>query len=209
MAGISYTRTRTQYGFTLIEAAVVLVIIGFLLAAVLQGQQMIASARYKALMRDIGDYREAFENFRDRYNALPGDYGNADDRFDLTGTDGDGDGVIDNGPDCDANSDESCRAWQHLRGARLLNGDKDREGPDASPEHAFQGRVAAFFTGTQGNGEFGHKLLIEDVPPEFAIRMDDDLDDGIHNSGWISCLNGCSGDWPDVDGNDVDIVHAL
>lgn len=197
-------------GFTLIEAAVVVAIIGLLLAAVLQGRQMIDSARYKSLMRDVGDYREAFEQFRERYNALPGDFGNANDRFDLTGADGDGNGLIDDGPGCVNDTDESCRAWQHLRGARLINGDKDLEGTDASPEHAFRGRVAAFFTGTQGNGEFGHKLLIEGVPAEFAIRMDNDLDDGLYDSGWISCQNGCpGGDWPDVDGNDVDVIHAL
>lgn len=197
-------------GFTLIEAAVVVAIIGLLLAAVLQGRQMIDSARYKSLMRDVGDYREAFEQFRERYNALPGDFGNANDRFDLTGANGDGNGLIDDGPGCGNDTDESCRAWQHLRGARLINGDKDLEGTDASPEHAFRGRVAAFFTGTQGNGEFGHKLLIEGVPAEFAIRMDNELDDGLHDSGWISCQNGCSGgDWPDVGGNDVDVIHAL
>lgn len=209
MAGTATTRTR-MHGFTLIEAAVVLVIVGFLLAAVLQGQQMIAGARYKSLMRDIGDYRDAFESFRERYNALPGDFANAENRLGLAaGADGDGNGVIDGGPRCDTDGEESCRSWQHLRAARLINGDDSISTTDAPPEHAFQGLVSAFFTGDEGNGEFGHKLLIEDVPPEFATRMDDDLDDGIHDAGWISCQSGCTGDWPPVDGNDVDVVHAL
>lgn len=197
-------------GFTLVEVAVVLAVIGVLVVAMLQGRQLIENARYKSLMRDIGDYREAFEIFKERYNALPGDYVNADDRFTLsagTAANGDGNGVIGTNRTCDGDTDESCLAWQHLRGARLINGDKNLEGTDAPPEHAFGGRISAFFTDTDGNGEFAHKLLIEDVPSEFALRMDEDLDDGDAGSGWISRPD--SNTWPDAGDGEVDVIHVL
>ncbi len=48
------TISRNQLsGFTLIEIAIVLVIIGLLLAAVLQGQEMINSAKVKNLATDF------------------------------------------------------------------------------------------------------------------------------------------------------------
>ncbi|MDX1610182.1 MAG: prepilin-type N-terminal cleavage/methylation domain-containing protein [Halofilum sp. (in: g-proteobacteria)] len=197
-------------GFTLIEASVVLVIVALLLTAILQGQSLIEGARYKSLKRDIGDYREAFEAFRQRYNALPGDFAAAESRLGLAGgADGNGNGVIDGGPACDSSGEEACRSWQHLRGARLIAGDDSISDTTAPPEHDFQGRFSAFFSGTEGNGEFGNKLLIEDLPAEFAIQLDEQLDDGIHDAGLISCESGCSGGWPSALDALVDVVYAL
>lgn len=202
-------------GFTLIEAAIVMVAIGILLVAVLQGQQLVDSARYKSLKSDIDDYRTAFNSFQQRYDALPGDFANAENRLGLAaGANGNGNGVIDGGPDCDTDGEEACRSWQHLRAARLISGDDSDSTTNAPPQHAFQGLISAFFSGTDGNGEFGHKLLLQNIPTEFAIRLDEELDDGIHDAGSISCLagTGCDGpgDWPDVDtGARVSVVYAL
>ncbi len=209
------TRRFHAGGFTLIEAAIVMVAIGILIVAVLQGQQLVDSARYKALKSDVDDYRSAFNSFQQRYDALPGDFANAEDRLGLAaGANGDGNGVIDGGPDCDTNGEEACRSWQHLRAARLISGDDSDSTTGAPPDHAFQGVVSAFFTGTDGNGEFGHKLLLQEIPTEFAIRLDEELDDGIYNAGSVSCLAGgaCDspGDWPAVStGARVDVVYAF
>jgi len=208
-------RAHKRNGFTLIEASIVLVIVGFLLAAVLQGRQMIESARYKSLKADLADYQDAFETFRQRYNALPGDYADADSRLGLSGSStGDGNGVIDSGSNlgCDTADEEDCLSWRHLRAARLIRGDEGLTGADASPEHAFQGVVSGFFTGTDANGEFGHKLLVLDVPAGFAGQLDDDLDDGVADSGLVSCENGCTGSppvWPADNETRVDVVYAL
>lgn len=202
-----------QQGFTLIEASIVLVIVGLLLAAVLQGQRLIEGARYKSLKSDLGDYRQAFDAFTDRYNALPGDYAEADARLGLDAADnGDGNGVIDDGPGCASDTDESCLAWQHLRAARLLGGDDTASGAAASPTHAFQGTVTSIFTGTAGNGEFGHKILVEDLPAGFARQLDDELDDGVHDGGFVSCQSGCAGPpvgWPTDNDTPVDVIYAF
>jgi len=44
---------KTQTGFTLIELAIVLVIIGLLLGGVLKGQELINSAKVKNMASDI------------------------------------------------------------------------------------------------------------------------------------------------------------
>src|SRR6266545_6313422 len=68
---------RKQTGFTLIEIAIVLVIIGLLLGGVLKGQELITSARVRNLISQQDGVKAAYFGFLDRYRALPGDYANA------------------------------------------------------------------------------------------------------------------------------------
>ena len=63
-----------QRGFTLIEIAIVLVIIGLLLGGVLKGQELITSARVRNLISQQDGIKAAYFGFLDRYRALPGDY---------------------------------------------------------------------------------------------------------------------------------------
>ena len=65
---------RKQQGFTLIEIAIVLVIIGLLLGGVLKGQELITSARVRNLISQQDGVKVAYFGFLDRYRALPGDY---------------------------------------------------------------------------------------------------------------------------------------
>src|SRR6186997_1527886 len=66
-----------QNGFTLIEIAIVLVIIGLLLGGVLKGQELITSARVRNLISQQDGIKAAYFGFQDRYRALPGDYSGA------------------------------------------------------------------------------------------------------------------------------------
>ena len=68
---------RKQAGFTLIEIAIVLVIIGLLLGGVLKGQELITSARVRNLISQQDGVKAAYLGFLDRFRALPGDYSNA------------------------------------------------------------------------------------------------------------------------------------
>ena len=69
----SSAQRRHQQGFTLVEVGVVLVIIGLLLAAVLKGQELIASARVNNLISSMNGYKAAINGFQDRYRIVPGD----------------------------------------------------------------------------------------------------------------------------------------
>src|SRR5947208_13835939 len=65
---------QKQQGFTLIEIAIVLVIIGLLLGGVLKGQELITAARVRNLAAQLDGVKIAYLGFQDRYRALPGDY---------------------------------------------------------------------------------------------------------------------------------------
>ncbi len=186
-----------------------LVVIGLILGVVLQGRSLVTSAEYKSFRQSLEDYRNAFLTFRDRFDALPGDFAQADVRIEGGLTNGNGDGLIGNGPACTDPGHESCIAWQHLRAAGMLSGNPDTAGPDASPGHVYGGVISSFFTGTGVNGEFGHKILITDVPVPVAERLDAEEDDERCEGGRITG-QACDGAtaWPS--GSDtVDVVYAL
>ena len=65
--------TRNQKGFTLVEIAIVLVIIGLLIGGVLKGQSMIQNAKVKRVVKSADEVRAAFYTFYDKYGAYPGD----------------------------------------------------------------------------------------------------------------------------------------
>src|ERR1700759_1343365 len=105
---------RTQQsGFTLVEIAIVLVIIGLLLGGVLKGQELINSAKAKAVIADFRNTATIVAAYQDRFRALPGDDKTATTH--LTGaatTNGDGDGLITGAWNSTAAADESALAWQ-------------------------------------------------------------------------------------------------
>ena len=64
---------RRQSGFTLIEIAIVLVIIGLLLGGILKGQELITQGRIRNVANDFQSMTAAINLYQDRYRALPGD----------------------------------------------------------------------------------------------------------------------------------------
>lgn len=60
-------------GFTLIELSLVLVIAGLLIGGVLAGQAMIEASKVYSLVGQTNKYLMAVQDFKERYNQLPGD----------------------------------------------------------------------------------------------------------------------------------------
>ncbi len=126
-------------GFTLVELAIVLVIIGLLVGGVLTGADLIKSAQLYALNQGKEDIVAAAMTFRDKYGRLPGDWMHATDTFGIlagTGSDatcqntpatagstatcnGNGDGQILTSV---VSQDELFRFYQHLAAAGLIKG---------------------------------------------------------------------------------------
>ena len=66
---------KTQRGFTLVEIAIVLMIIGLLIGGVLRGQELITSARVRNMVDQKSAVQTAIIAFQDRFKMLPGDLG--------------------------------------------------------------------------------------------------------------------------------------
>ena len=66
-------RKKNQKGFTLVEIAIVLVIIGLLVGGVLKGQAMIQNAKVKRVAKTADEFRAAVMTFYDKYGVYPGD----------------------------------------------------------------------------------------------------------------------------------------
>ena len=60
-------------GFTLIEMAIVLVIIGLIVGSVLVGRDLVSAAMVRATITQIEKYNQATNTFRGKYGSLPGD----------------------------------------------------------------------------------------------------------------------------------------
>lgn len=64
---------KKQAGFTLVEIAIVLVIIGLLLGGVLKGQELINSAKVKNMVNDFRTVSSFVYSYQDRFKVFPGD----------------------------------------------------------------------------------------------------------------------------------------
>lgn len=60
-------------GFTLVELAIVLVIMGLIIGGVIAGNALIDSSKIRSLLNDVNKYRAAVSSFQTKYGSYPGD----------------------------------------------------------------------------------------------------------------------------------------
>jgi len=195
MSGVMMKRVHNkQGGFTLIEIAIVLVIIGLLLGGVLKGQELINTARVRALNNTVDGITAAWFSFQDRYRAYPGDYTQAEVNLpDPDGliADGDGNGRVgDKAGTYDAA--ESANAWVQLQAAGYITGSFDGgvattlkvDTYDCSvatcPDNGFGvGMNLSHGSLGQGAGVATHELISgRGIPVEVLAELDRKVDDG-------------------------------
>lgn len=196
-------KSQMQRGFTLVEIAIVLVIVGLLLGGVLKGQEMIENGKIKAATNDMNGVVAAYNGYQDRYKRLPGDEGPAatlNARGGLWGAltvaPAASDGTITlTNADAFTNATADYQAfWQALRAGGFLSGAVASTGTAALPVNPWGG-----FTGvTNANIGAGATLLggvkvcMSRVPGKAALAMDQSLDDGVGTTGSIR-VSGASG----------------
>lgn len=92
-------RTKSEAGFTLVELAIVMIIIGLLIAGVLKGQQLIGNARVTSTVAQLKAIDAATSTFKDMYQGMPGDLATPATRLpnctsDCSAAAGNGDGKL-------------------------------------------------------------------------------------------------------------------
>ena len=194
---------RQQSGFTLVEIAIVLVIIGLLLGGILKGQELINSAKVKNLANDFRVIPTYIYAYQDKYKALPGD--DAQAATHLAGppaatvaspSTSVGNGVIDGAWNSTTATDESVLFWQHVRMANLAAGPTVVDVTPTGtyfPTNAVGGRLgiasvtsSPFITGMTGT----YIVCSTGILGKFVKQLDIQMDDGDPSTGSMRAVLG-------------------
>lgn len=181
-----------QTGFTLIEIAIVIVILGLLLGGVLKGEELISSARVRNLISQQDGIKAAFFGFQDRFRAPPGDYRDAVANIAGISTAacnsgvGNGNGRVDAG-------DEARLAWEHLSKSGFITGLFTCAAADSAtttPVNSYGVYLQVVYDGVYGAGTattpstLRHNIKTgAQFPVELIAETDRKIDDGMPNTG--------------------------
>ncbi|RLB06767.1 MAG: hypothetical protein DRG50_04750 [Deltaproteobacteria bacterium] len=151
-------------GFTLVELAIVLVVIAFIMAAVLQGQKVYYNAKMNRIVEDMKGYRQYFLIYYQRWGMYPGDEN--DPNFPSGDTyEGNHNGLIDT-------SSETTNVWEDLSHAL----DVVRKGsPVRGGQYNFSSRDFGF--GTR------NYISVSNIFNKMAQAIDARHDDGAYDTG--------------------------
>jgi len=193
---------HNRKGFTLVELAIVLIIIGVILGAVLKGQELIDNAKIKRAITDMNTVFVAYNGYIDRYQKKPGDDGdlttlqNRGGAWTAVTVAGNVNGTL---AATAANTftngaAETTGFWQHVKAAGFMTGAVAAAGTAALPVNGYNGLVGIFNNTTALTGAgTGINVCLSQVPGKAAAAIDKQLDDGLRNSGSIRATIGVTG----------------
>ena len=209
---------KSQRGFTLIEIAIVLLIIGLLLGGVMKGQSMINSARVRSIANDLSGIEAAWISFQDRYRSIPGDYAQASTHIVEGASNGDSNSRVDSAAEAGA-------VWQHLAAAGFISGSFDGAALGSitdtdcaaatCPSNPFNG----FYKISNSSNALGSEVAAHElstggnIPVEVMYELDLKMDDGNPETGSLRAFKGLgecvSGDQWNVISGTADCAGVL
>jgi prepilin-type N-terminal cleavage/methylation domain-containing protein len=182
---------KKAQGFTLVEIAIVLVIIGLLLGGILKGQEMITQAKIKNVIADFSGISAAYHGYQDRYRAIPGDDPNAATRW-SGATAGSGNGQVAGKYNSGTVTDESRLWWDHLRRSGFVSGNGTNQPFNAvtgmigvQTGDAATPAVGPALKDASGNGFVGLIICSANLPDKITIAADTQMDDGSPSAGTV------------------------
>lgn len=194
-------KNNKQAGFSLIELAIVLIVMGLLIGGVMKGRELIESARLKRIISQLHEYQMATSAFLDKYEALPGDFNKASFAIGAHLRNGNGNGIID-GAGLAAQS-EALAFWSHLATAGFIGspGNEDEQNLGEFGKGAPQTSIGGGFTiENNPHGLQGHWFILGQknrdhgdgglLTPTQAMSIDKKLDNGYPTSGKVRAFDG-------------------
>jgi prepilin-type N-terminal cleavage/methylation domain-containing protein len=187
---------RHQQGFTLVEMAIVLVIIGLLLGGILKGQELITSARVRNIADQNSGVQAAYYGFIDRYRQVPGDWSQSNAEKSIPGVShgGNSNGRLDGDPAWK----EGLALWEQLSKSGFIQGNytggdskPSQDDVNLAPRNAFNGFLMLFSSSDYidgGSGSPSEKLnlvLGAGIPVNVIAELDRKIDDGLPQSGVV------------------------
>jgi prepilin-type N-terminal cleavage/methylation domain-containing protein len=214
-----------KQGFTLIELAIVVVVLGILIIGVVGAQSIMESAEKRAFVTEMQGYYMALKAFELEFDAIPGDFDEAEDYWGsncngkINNCNGDGNGTLRPWPR------DSFRFWVHLEEAGLI---EERRG---SGDTAIYRRMEYFRKNSNSaiysyTGAFSpwlsdlipnHKLQItfsrqvgggidnSVLKAEESHYIDKKMDDGIRTTGIVVSTRGDNNDGDCRDGRNYNL----
>jgi prepilin-type N-terminal cleavage/methylation domain-containing protein len=173
-------RNWQKGGFTLVELALVLVIIGLLITGVLKGEALIQNAKVKKVVNQKDSLTAAFYTYYDRYNYYPGDCNVANVPVQGHTDPGNLNGQI------DANTERSV-LFQDLVLAQIINGGYTGAAGDY-PINPFGGQAYIQYIGTPAGSATplnANSVIYTQIPYDVAQEIDRKYDDGVYNTGTL------------------------
>ncbi len=194
---------KAQGGFTLVEIAIVLVVIGLLLGAILKGQELIENSRVKNAVNEINGIRAAHNAYLDRFKRVAGDDGPL---ATLTARGGNWTGVTAAGNNNGSlavtaaqtftGAGEGAAFFQHLRAAGFITGNHTLAGVDALPRNAFGGLTGITNAAVLGYAQPTLLVCQGSVPGKAAAAIDTQIDDGRPDTGIVRSTQGANNTAP-------------